>query len=106
MHLLARREVLRRSRRGLLLARRVLRGAARRGRALARGELGLARLVRQRIALLRHRGRGNRKQRGKPDPGGFDSARLLPLTYAMAMVILLVSVILIFADIVAPVSLS
>jgi membrane-associated protease RseP (regulator of RpoE activity) len=44
--------------------------------------------------------------RGKPDPGGFDSARLLPLTYAMAMVILLVSVILIFADIVAPVSLS
>ena len=35
-----------------------------------------------------------------------DSARLLPLTYAMAMVILVVSVILIFADIVAPVSLS
>ena len=46
------------------------------------------------------------KLRGKPDPGGFDSAKLLPLTYAMAMVILLVSVILIFADIVAPVSLS
>ena len=32
--------------------------------------------------------------------------RLAPLTYAMAMVILVVSVILIFADIVAPVQLS
>jgi len=44
--------------------------------------------------------------RGKPDPGGVDSAKLLPVTYAMAMVILVVSVILIFADIVAPVQLS
>jgi membrane-associated protease RseP (regulator of RpoE activity) len=46
------------------------------------------------------------RMRGKPDPGGVDSAKLLPLTYAMAMVILVVSVILIFADIVAPVQLS
>ncbi|SDR68486.1 Membrane-associated protease RseP, regulator of RpoE activity [Nocardioides scoriae] len=46
------------------------------------------------------------RARGKPDPGGVDSARLLPLTYAMAAVILLVSVVLIFADVLAPVSLS
>ena len=44
--------------------------------------------------------------RGKPDPGGVDSAKLLPVTYVMAAVILLVSVVLIFADIVAPVSVT
>ena len=44
--------------------------------------------------------------RGKPDPGGVDSAKLLPVTYVMAAVILLLSVVLIYADIVAPVSLS
>jgi len=52
--------------------------------------------VRRWIARLLHR----------PDPGGFDSARLLPVTYVMAGVILLVSIVLIFADIVAPVSIS
>ncbi|GAA1962444.1 site-2 protease family protein [Nocardioides panacihumi] len=41
--------------------------------------------------------------RGRPDPGGVDAARLLPLTYAMAAVILVVSVVLIFADLVVPV---
>ncbi len=50
--------------------------------------------------------RGIARMRGKPDPGGVDSAKLLPVTYVMAMVILLVSVILIYADIVAPVELS
>ena len=50
--------------------------------------------------------RGIARLRGRPDPGGVDSAKLLPLTYAMAMVILVVSVMLIFADIVAPVKLS
>lgn len=44
--------------------------------------------------------------RGKPDPGGVDSAKLLPVTYVMAVLILLLSVVLIFADIVAPVSIS
>ena len=44
--------------------------------------------------------------RGRPDPGAVDSAKLLPLTYAMAGVILVLSVILIYADIVAPVRLS
>ncbi len=43
---------------------------------------------------------------GRPDPGAVDSAKLLPVTYAMAAVILVVSVVLIFADIVAPVSLT
>lgn len=42
----------------------------------------------------------------RPDPGGVDSAKLLPITYAMAAVILVISVVLIFADIVAPVSIS
>ena len=46
------------------------------------------------------------RMRGKPDPGGVDSAKLLPVTYVMAMLILVMSVILIYADIVAPVSLS
>ncbi len=42
----------------------------------------------------------------RPDPGNVDSAKLLPVTYVMAAVILVVSLVLIFADIVAPVSLS
>jgi membrane-associated protease RseP (regulator of RpoE activity) len=46
------------------------------------------------------------RMRGKPDPGGVDSAKLLPVTYAMALLILVMSLILIYADIVAPVSLS
>ncbi len=50
--------------------------------------------------------RGIARMRGKPDPGGVDSAKLLPVTYVMAMIILVVSVILIYADIVAPVELS
>jgi membrane-associated protease RseP (regulator of RpoE activity) len=50
--------------------------------------------------------RGIARLRGRPDPGGVDSAKLLPVTYVMAMVILVMSVILIYADIVAPVSLS
>jgi membrane-associated protease RseP (regulator of RpoE activity) len=39
----------------------------------------------------------------RPDPGYFDVAKLLPVAYAMAGVILVVSVILVYADIVAPV---
>lgn len=50
--------------------------------------------------------RGIARIRGKPDPGGVDAAKLLPVTYVMACVILVVSVLLVFADIVAPVSLS
>lgn len=42
----------------------------------------------------------------RPDPGAVDSAKLLPVTYVMAGLILVMSVVLIYADIVAPVSLS
>jgi len=40
---------------------------------------------------------------GRPDPGYFDVAKLLPVAYAMAGVILVMSVVLIYADIVVPV---
>jgi membrane-associated protease RseP (regulator of RpoE activity) len=52
--------------------------------------------ARRGIARLRHR----------PDPGFVDSAKLLPVTYVVAAIILAMSVVLIYADIVAPVSLS
>lgn len=42
----------------------------------------------------------------RPEPGVVDVAKLLPVTYVMAAVIVIVSVILVFADIVAPVSLN
>ncbi len=42
----------------------------------------------------------------RPDPGYFDVAKLLPVAYVMAGVILLMSVVLIYADIVAPVRLG
>ncbi len=40
----------------------------------------------------------------RPDPGAVDSAKLLPVTYVMAGVILVMSLVLIYADIVAPIS--
>ncbi len=43
---------------------------------------------------------------GRPDPGYFDTAKLLPVAYVMASVILVMSVVLIYADIVAPVRLG
>jgi membrane-associated protease RseP (regulator of RpoE activity) len=43
---------------------------------------------------------------GRPDPGAVDSAKLLPVTYVMAAVILVVSLVLVVADVVAPVSLA
>ncbi|GAA2200670.1 site-2 protease family protein [Sinomonas flava] len=43
--------------------------------------------------------------RKRPDPGPFDIARLLPLTYAVASVLIAMSVLLIYADIVKPVKL-
>jgi membrane-associated protease RseP (regulator of RpoE activity) len=52
--------------------------------------------VRRGLARLLHR----------PDPGFVDVAKLLPVGYVMAGVILVASVVLIYADIVAPVSLS
>ena len=52
--------------------------------------------VRRRLARLR----------GRPDPGGVDAAKLLPVTYVMASVILVVSLVLVVADVLAPISLS
>jgi hypothetical protein len=52
--------------------------------------------VRRGLARLLHR----------PDPGFVDVAKLLPVGYVMAGVILVASVVLIYADIVAPVSLG
>ena len=42
--------------------------------------------------------------RGKPDPGPFDVARLIPLTFAVVILLGLMSVLLIYADIVKPIS--
>jgi membrane-associated protease RseP (regulator of RpoE activity) len=42
----------------------------------------------------------------RPDPGYFDVAKLLPVAYVMAAVFLVMSVVLIYADIVAPVRLG
>jgi membrane-associated protease RseP (regulator of RpoE activity) len=42
---------------------------------------------------------------GKPDPGAFDIARLLPVTYVVAALLMGMSVLLIYADIVKPVNL-
>ena len=50
--------------------------------------------------------RGFARLRRRPDPGALDSAKLLPVTYLGAALILVISVVLIYADIVAPVRLS
>ena len=50
--------------------------------------------------------RGLAKVFRRPDPGYFDTAKLLPVAYVMAGVILVMSVVLIYADIVVPVSLD
>jgi membrane-associated protease RseP (regulator of RpoE activity) len=46
------------------------------------------------------------KLRGRPDPGYVDVARLLPIAYAAASVIMVMGVLLLYADIVNPVRLS
>ena len=49
--------------------------------------------------------RGVARLTGRPDPGPFDLARLLPVTYVVAGAMLVMGVILIVADIVEPVRL-
>ncbi len=46
------------------------------------------------------------KLRGRPDPGYVDVAKMLPIAYGMGVLLMLMSVILIYADIVNPVKLS
>ena len=43
--------------------------------------------------------------RGRPDPGPVDMSRMLPLTNAVAIVFLLMTVLLLYADIVKPITL-
>jgi membrane-associated protease RseP (regulator of RpoE activity) len=50
--------------------------------------------------------RGVARLLGRPDPGYFDVAKLLPVAYVMAGVILVMSVVLIYADIVVPIRLG
>jgi membrane-associated protease RseP (regulator of RpoE activity) len=45
------------------------------------------------------------KLRSKPDPGAFDIAKLLPLTYVVASLLMAMGALLIYADIVKPVNL-
>ena len=49
--------------------------------------------------------RGSARLLGRRDPGPFDPARLLPVTYAVAVLMIGISVLLIYADIVKPVRL-
>jgi membrane-associated protease RseP (regulator of RpoE activity) len=44
--------------------------------------------------------------RGRPDPGPFDIARLMPVAYAVAGVFLVVSALLVIADIVNPINIG
>ena len=44
--------------------------------------------------------------RGKPDPGPVDTARLLPVAYVVAAVLLGVGLVVIWADLVKPITLS
>ena len=46
------------------------------------------------------------KWRGRPDPGPFDIARLMPVTYAVAALLFAMSLIVIWADIVKPITLG
>jgi len=53
---------------------------------------------------------GGRRQvarvRGRPDPGPVDVARLLPVAYVVASVLLIAGVIVIWADLIKPISLG
>lgn len=50
--------------------------------------------------------RATARWRGRPDPGPFDLARLLPVTYTVVALFLGMSVLLLYADIVKPVTLG
>ncbi len=50
--------------------------------------------------------RGFAKLRGRPDPGYVDVAKLLPLAYAVGLVLVLMGVLLVYTDLVNPVRLQ
>ena len=47
--------------------------------------------------------RGIAKLRGRPDPGYVDVAQLLPIAYTAASVLIVMGVLLVWADIVNPI---
>ena len=49
--------------------------------------------------------RGIAKRRHRPDPGHVDTAQMLPVMYAVASVMILVSLLIFYADIVSPIKL-
>ena len=49
--------------------------------------------------------RGLARLRGRPDPGYVDVAKLLPVAYAVAMVLVVMGVLLVYADFVNPIEL-
>ena len=57
-------------------------------------------------ALYEGARQGVARLRGRPDPGVVDVGKLLPVAYVMASVLLVMSLVLIAGDIVAPISLS
>jgi membrane-associated protease RseP (regulator of RpoE activity) len=57
-------------------------------------------------ALFEGLRRGVARLRGRPDPGFVDVAKLLPVAYVMAGLLLVMSMVLIAGDIVAPIRLS
>ena len=57
-------------------------------------------------ALYEGARRGVAKARGRPDPGPFDVARLLPVAYGVAAVLIVVGAIVIWADLVKPITLG
>ena len=48
--------------------------------------------------------RGGARLLGRPDPGPVDVAKALPLAYAVSVLLLLMSALLMYADIVKPIS--
>ena len=57
-------------------------------------------------ALFEAARRGLARIRGRPDPGYADVAQLLPIAYTAASVLIVMSVLLVWADIVNPITLS
>jgi hypothetical protein len=55
------------------------------------------------VRIRAHRGPGCE---GKPDPGPVDTAKLLPVAYVVAGVLIVVGVVVIWADLVKPITLS
>ena len=57
-------------------------------------------------ALYERARAGVARLRGRPDPGPFDIARLMPIAYAVAGVFLVLSVLLVVADVVNPITIG